>query len=165
MQTDYNLCLHLCFDQSLKIAIWGTKGEFPPIWYKKNFFQIMTLINLCNTICNQVNEEKFMFQIGSILNSHCINKCFSLNWFILCFFHFFVPSSNVNTTTCNSSNYFMISLLLQFSVTHGIDKNFLVIHNNKMNSFLLISSFMHNLWRMLKLDHTNLKKKLGKSKD
>ena len=145
MQTDYNLCLHLCFDQSLKIAIWGTKVESPPIWYKKIFPEFMTLINLCNTICNQVNEEKFMLH-----NSHCINKCFSLNWFNLCFFHFFVPSSNVNTTTCNSSNYFMISLLLQFSATHGIGKNFLVIHNNKMISFLLISSFMHNLCRMLK---------------
>ena len=66
-QPIYNLkCLHLCFDQSLKIAMGGTKEESLPIWYKKMNFQIMTLINLCHMICNQVNEEKFMFQIGTI---------------------------------------------------------------------------------------------------
>ena len=35
MQTDHNLCLNLCFDQFLKLVIWGTEVESPPKWWKR----------------------------------------------------------------------------------------------------------------------------------
>ena len=97
-------------------------------------------------IWNHVNEEKFLFQIGTVIPIVLTNAFHSTDLFFV-FFNFFVPSSNVNKKkTCNSSNYFMISLLLQFLATNCIDKNFLVIHiNTKMVSFLLFSSFMPNL--------------------
>ena len=54
-------------------------------------------------IWNHVNEEKFMFQIGAIIPIVLTLRLFTqlINSF---FMSFFVPSSNVNTTTCNSSN-------------------------------------------------------------
>ena len=63
--------------------------ESPPIWYKKKIFQIMTLINLCNTICNQVNEEKFMFQIGSIIPIVLTNGFHSTDLFFVFFISLF----------------------------------------------------------------------------
>ena len=49
----------------------------------------MTLINLCNTICNQVNEEKFMFQIGSIIPIVLTNGFHSTDLFFVFFISLF----------------------------------------------------------------------------
>ena len=38
MQTDHNLCLNLCFDQSLAFEIQGTNVESSPKWYKRPKF-------------------------------------------------------------------------------------------------------------------------------
>ena len=77
MQTDHNLCLNLCFDQSLTFAIQGTKVESPPKCYKR--------LKFLDSYSDKkaLQSTKVMFQIGTIIPMVLTNAFQLTNLFLV----------------------------------------------------------------------------------
>ena len=83
------------------------------------------MVHLCHFICAYVNDQKFMFQIGTIIPMALTNVFQSFNLFLVFVFTLFpavivnvAPFSAYKThTTCNSLHY------LKFASTIFIEKN------------------------------------------
>ena len=158
-ETGHNLCLNLCFDQFLTIAIQETKVESLPKGTKGfNFIDSHSdkkaLQSTFVIWFVLVWMSKILFQIGTIIPM-VLQTLFIQLKFTPCFCHvYFVPSTNVNValfsaykthTTHTSSNYIMVSLLVCFLSTHSQDKNLLVPCSMIYFSQLINRNCMHSL--------------------